>query len=477
MSWAWFWAPDYWAARAVVQHLLGALYLVAFLCAVNQFRPLLGEHGLTPIPRFLRVVGFRRAPSVFHLHYSDRFFAVLAWCGIVASAAAVVGGVNRLPLWACMAVWGLLWLLYLSVVNVGQIWYSFGWESLLLEAGFLAIFLGPAGTSPPAPVLWLLCWLLFRVEFGAGLIKIRGDSCWRDLTALHYHHETQPMPGPLSRRFHQLPGRLHKVEVLANHGTQLILPFVLFAPQPAADVAAALIVLTQLWLMLSGNFAWLNAVTITLAFAAMDNTVLGPLVPGGTPELVPTPLWHRAVVLAVTIMMIVLSFWPVRNMIGRGQVMNRSFNKLHLANTYGAFGHVTRTRYEVVIAGTSQDDPEDADWLEYEFRGKPGDPARRPPQIAPYHLRLDWLMWFCAISPAYGRSWMAGLLRALLRGDRQVLGLLRHDPFPDEPPRFVRARFYHYRFSTRQELRDTGHWWVRTLVSDYVPPVSLTDVA
>ncbi|WP_182545303.1 lipase maturation factor family protein [Halosaccharopolyspora lacisalsi] len=476
MPWNWFWAQDYWAARVAVQHLLGVLYLLAFLNARNQFRPLLGAHGLTPIPRFLRLAGFRQAPSVFHLHYSDRFFAGLAWCGIVVSLAAAVGVVNRLPLWAYVVAWALLWLLYLSVVNVGQIWYSFGWESLLLEAGFLAIFLGPVGTSPPAPVLWLLVWLLFRVEFGAGLIKLRGDPVWRNLTALHYHHETQPMPGPLSRRFHHLPGRVHRIEVLANHGTQLVVPFVLFAPQPAADVAAGIVVITQLWLMLSGNFAWLNAVTIVLAFAAMDTTLLGPLMPGEPAELTPTPLWHRAVVLAVTVMMIVLSYWPVRNMIGPGQAMNRSFNKLHLGNTYGAFGSVTRTRYEVVLEGTSQQAPGQEHWHEYEFRGKPGDPRRRPPQIAPYHLRLDWLMWFCAISPSYGRSWMPGLLRALLRGDRQVLSLLRYNPFPDEPPTFVRARFFRYRFSSRQELRDTGEWWVRTPLSDYVPPVSLADI-
>ncbi|RCW43926.1 lipase maturation factor [Halopolyspora algeriensis] len=478
MPWQWFWAPDYWMARAVVQHLLGALYLLAFLNAVNQFRPLLGEHGLTPAPRFLASAGFRRAPSVFHLYYSDRFFAVLAWYGVLAGAAATLGLVNALPLWASMAVWSTLWILYLSIVNIGQIWYAFGWESLLLEAGFLAIFLGPADTTPPAPVLWLLLWLLFRVEFGAGLIKLRGDPSWRNLTALYYHHETQPMPGPLSRAFHHLPRRLHRVEVLANHGTQLIVPFVLFAPQPAANVAAVIVIVTQAWLLLSGNFAWLNAITIVLAFAAMDNRMLGWVLPVGPPDTAPTPLWHRATVLAVTLGMIVLSYWPVRNMLGRRQVMNRSFNKLHLANTYGAFGSVTRTRYEVIIEGTVDPDPGDtADWREYEFRGKPGDPSRRPPQIAPYHLRLDWLMWFCALSPSYGRSWMTRLLKALLHNDRRILNLLRHNPFPDRPPVFVRARMFHYRFSTRAEHRATGDWWVREHVDDYVPPVSLTDTA
>ncbi|CAM01303.1 lipase maturation factor [Saccharopolyspora erythraea NRRL 2338] len=471
MNWQWFVSADYAQARFVVQHLLALTYLLAFLTAVNQFRPLLGEHGLTPVPRFLAAAGFRRAPSLFHLHYSDRFFAAVAWLGTAVSAAVLAGAADVLPLWASMVVWALLWVLYLSIVNIGQVWYSFGWESLLLEAGFLAIFLGPAHVPPPMPVLWLMCWLLFRVEFGAGLIKMRGDSCWRDLTALYYHHETQPMPGPLSRRFHQLPRPLHRVEVAANHFTQLVVPFGLFAPQPVASVAAVIVVVTQLWLVLSGNFAWLNLVTITLAFAAMGPQVLGWL-PVPLPDS-PAPVWWLALVLVLTATMVALSYWPVRNMLGRRQVMNRSFNKLHLGNTYGAFGSITRTRYEVVVEGRDGG----SRWREYDFKGKPGDPMRRPPQVAPYHLRLDWLMWFCAISPGYGRGWLPRFLEALLRNDRHVLKLLRRNPFPESPPTEVRARFFRYRFTTARERRETGAWWVRDPVGEYVPPVSLDDLA
>jgi len=472
----WIAAADYWLVRAVVQHLLAAIYLLAFLTAVNQFRPLLGQHGLTPVPRFLRRVGFRGAPSLFHLHYSDRFFAVVAWIGVAGSALALLGPVDLLPLWASMVVWFLLWAVYLSIVNIGQVWYAFGWESLLLEAGFLAIFLGPAHIAPPAPVLWIMRWLLFRVEFGAGLIKLRGDPCWRDFSALYYHHETQPMPGPLSRFFHHLPRPLHRIEVLANHFTQLIVPFGLFAPQPIASIAAIIIIVTQAWLMLSGNFAWLNLITITLAFAATDDRLLRWLIPIGPSALTVSPPWHVAMVLALSALIVVLSYWPVRNMLGRRQVMNRSFNKLHLGNTYGAFGSITRTRHEVVIEATADRDPdENSSWQEYEFRGKPGDVARRPPQIAPYHLRLDWLMWFCAISPGYGRNWLPRLLEAVLRNDQYILKLLRHNPFPDQPPACVRARLYRYRFTTRDELRETGRWWVRTPITEHIARVSLVD--
>src|SRR5690606_38892771 len=342
LSWLsgdWFTANEYWSSRLVFQRMLAAVYLVAFICALNQFRALLGERGLTPIPEFLRGTPFRRAPSLFQLHYSDRFFAAVSWTGIAVSVSLLVGVADLLPVWACLLLWALPWVLYLSIVNVGQIWYSFGWESLLLETGFIAIFLGPAHTGVPVLVLWLLLWLLFRLEFGAGLIKLRGDTAWRDLTALHYHHETQPMPGPLSWFFHHLPGPLHKVEVLANHVTQLVVPVLLLAPQPVAMWAAAVVVVTQLWLVLSGNFAWLNWVTIVLAFSAVSDDVVSGLVPSLAPDRAygPTPLWFAVVVVAVGAVLLVLSWWPARNLFSRWQRMNASFNAFHLMGAYGAF--------------------------------------------------------------------------------------------------------------------------------------------
>jgi hypothetical protein len=198
-------APDYWLARLVFQRALAGIYLVAFLVAAHQFRPLLGERGLLPVTEFVRAVPFRRSPSLFHFRYSDRLLGAVAWGGVALAAAALLGLPDTWPIPITMLLWAALWALYLSIVIVGQTFYSFGWETLLLETGFLAIFLGPTWTAPPLTLMWLLRWLLFRVEFGAGLIKIRGDPCWRDLTCLYYHHETQPMPGPLSWYFHHLP--------------------------------------------------------------------------------------------------------------------------------------------------------------------------------------------------------------------------------------------------------------------------------
>ncbi|HEY1118029.1 MAG TPA: lipase maturation factor family protein, partial [Acidimicrobiales bacterium] len=441
----------------------------------NQYRGLLGSRGLTPMADFVARVPFRRAPSIFHWRSSDRAFLAVAWTGIALAAAALLGAFDGTSIPVTMAAWALLWALYLSIVNVGQRWYSFGWESLLCETGFLAIFLGPADVEAPAAVLVLLWWLLFRLELGAGLIKLRGDPCWRDLTCLDYHHETQPMPNPLSRWFHLLPRPLHRVEVAANHVAQLAAPVLLFAPQPFRTGAAAFMVVTQAYLMLSGNFAWLNLLTIVIGFAALDGHFIEAMI-GLSPAtaLQPSPVWFDVVVAAAAAVVVVLSVGPAKNLLSRHQRMNASFDPLHLVNTYGAFGSITRTRDEIVIEGT--DDPEpgpDSVWCEYGFKGKPTDPAQRPRQVAPYHLRLDWLLWFVPLSASYADPWFIPFLRGLLEDDEDILSLVGVNPFPDAPPAAVRARRYRYRYTTRAERRETGHHWARAPMGELVRPLTL----
>jgi len=475
----WFSAPEYWLGRLILERGIAVVYVFAFVAAARQFRALIGEHGLLPVPRYLARQSFRQTPSIFHIHYSDRFFAAVAWLGALLSAAMALGLAGALPLWAAVLVWLLLWLLYLSIVNVGQTWYSFGWESLLLETGFLAIFLGNDRVAPPLLAMWLARLLLFRLEFGAGLIKLRGDSCWRDLTCLYYHHETQPMPGPLSWFFHHLPKPLHRVEVVGNHFAQLIVPFGLFAPQPVASIAGAIVVITQLWLVISGNFAWLNWLTILLGCSVIDASSAAAVLPiPKQPALVAAPPWFAGLVIVFTMLTVMLTWYPVRNMISRRQRMNMSFNAYHLINTYGAFGTIGRTRREVVIEGT--DEPEVTNqtvWKEYEFKGKPGAVRRVPAQWAPYHLRLDWLMWFAAISPHYAYPWLRPFVLRLLQNDAATLRLLRHNPFPGSPPRYVRAQLYRYRFTTAAELRHDHAWWHRTLEGNYLRPTSLAKAA
>lgn len=478
-------APDYQVARFLIERGLAGLYLVAFVVAWRQFPALCGERGLEPASRFLDAVPrFLDAPTVFRwLGYSDARLRAVAGVGAAVSIALLLGlpQSTALPLDAGLALtmlaWFVLWALYGSIVNVGGSFYSFGWETLLLEAGFLAIFLGSAAVAPPLLVLLLYRWLAFRVEFGAGLIKLRGDRCWRDLTCMDYHHETQPMPNPLSWLFHKLPRRLHRVETIGNYVAQLVLPLGLLLPQPFAGVAAILMIATQLYLVASGNYAWLNWATIVVMAAAIADPVLQAVMPFATTPaaaFAPAPAWFSGAVLVLTLVVVVLSAAPVRNLLSPRQAMNASFDPFRLVNTYGAFGSVSRVRDEVVIEGTDAEAVgDDAEWREYEFKGKPGDVRRLPRQFAPYHLRLDWLMWFLPLSSRYGERWFVPFLVKLLEGDRPTLRLLRRNPFPDRPPRFVRALLYRYRFTTWRERRETGAWWSRSLLGEFVQPIRL----
>ncbi|OUM45149.1 lipase maturation factor family protein [Arthrobacter sedimenti] len=466
-------AEDYEVGRQIVQRGVAAVYLIAFLSAVAQFPALLGEKGLMPVPEFLERAGKRAGPSLFHRRYSDRLLLAVAWAGAAIAALLVVGLPQAGPPWLPLVAFLVIWWFYTSIVNVGQTFYGFGWESLLLEAGFIVAFLGSNEVAPPFLVLLMIRWLVFRLEFGAGMIKMRGDRSWRDLTALYYHHETQPMPNPASRFFHLLPKPLHRLEVAGNHVTQLVVPFLLFAPQPVAGFAALIMIVTQGWLVLSGNFAWLNTLTIILAFAAVPDSFYEAVFPAfdAAGAYAGTPLWFTIVVVLAMLFLAYLSWPSLLNLFARRQLMNASFNRWHLGNAYGAFGSVTKVRYEVIVEGTLDDVGPGAEWREYEFKGKPGDPSRMPRQFAPYHLRLDWMMWFLALGSE--RGWFTPFLVKLLQADPLILKLLRKDPFDGARPRYVRARIFLYRFSTRAEKRATGLWWIREPQGILVHPASL----
>lgn len=460
--------------RFVYQRGLGLVYLIAFLAAVFQFVPLLGEHGLLPVSLYVARAPFRETPSLFFFAPHDAAFIAAAWLGVALAGAALTGLSDYFGPWVSAAVWSALWALYLSFVNVGQTFYAFGWETMLCEAGFFAIFLGGNRTAARAVPLWIVRWMEFRVMFGAGLIKLRGDSCWRDLTCLDYHYETQPIPNPLSWYFYWMPRWVHHGGVLFNHFIELIVPFGYFAPQPVATIAGLLTILFQLLLMLSGNLSFLNLLTIVLAIPLLDGRLLARIVRVRLPEAATPWRGTRYLMAALAVMVGILSIPPVLNLIRPGQLMNYSFNPLHLVNTYGAFGSITRTRYEVIVEGTSDAAPGDTTvWREYEFKAKPGDPMRRPPQIAPYHLRLDWEMWFAAMGPYEQEPWFVNFAAKLLEGDRAVEGLLRWNPFPKTPPRYLRAWLYEYHFTTPAERARTGAWWTRRPVAQWFPEISL----
>ncbi|HEV2133832.1 MAG TPA: lipase maturation factor family protein [Terracidiphilus sp.] len=478
----------FWLTRLLLQRGIAAVYLVAFIAVLHQFKPLLGERGLLPVPDLLRRITFRQVPTLFCWRYSDRLLAIVAWSGAILSLCALLGLIDSGPIWLSVAAWLLLWFLYLSIVNVGQKFFGFGWESMLLEAGFFTAFLGPTHLQPSVIPILILRWMLFRTEVGAGLIKLRHDPCWRDLTCLYYHYETQPLPNPLSWYFHLLPAPLHRFSALFSHFVQVAVPFALFAPQPFASIAGALIIFHQLWLIVSGNYSWLNWLTVVLGFAAFSDRILAFAIPIAAPPLAPIPLapdpliW-TAILWILAAAAVALSIQPALNLISSNQVMNTSYNPWHLVNSYGAFGNVSRERYEIVIEGTDERliTPHTR-WREYGFKGKPGNPTRMPPQVAPYHLRLDWLVWFLPFSVAVTERgvhvwrhdlWFIRFIRRLLRNDPAILRLMGHNPFPAEPPAHIRALFYQYRYTSPQEKRHTGAWWSRQQLGIYLDPVSL----
>lgn len=471
-----FYTDTFEFARLALQRGMAAIYFLAFLSALRQCQPLLGENGLLPIPRYLKRISFKRSPSLFHGHYSDRLLLTVCWVGLTLSVVCLTGLSETGPIWMSVLVWLTMWALYLSLVNVGQTFYGFGWESMLCEAGFFVSFLGPQTVQASFIPILILRWMLFRTEVGAGLIKLRHDECWRNLTCLHYHYETQPLPNPLSWYFHRLPGWFHKVSVAGSHLIQLVLPFGLFAPQPVATACAIGIIVHQLWLIVCGNYSWLNWLTLILGFSGLGDSVLGW---SGTYSARP---WGFELLLwALAAMALWLSLEPAKNLLSKNQKMNFSHNRFRLVNSYGAFGSITKERYEVVLEGTQ--DPFGADdWKEYEFIAKPGDPSRRPGQIAPYHLRLDWQMWFLPFTASVvgdqvrvfrRQAWFSNFVVKLLEADEQVASLLKHNPFPDQPPRYIRARYYRYRYTTLEERGETGDWWSRELVGNYMNPCSL----
>ncbi|MFC5972170.1 lipase maturation factor family protein [Halomarina salina] len=473
---------SYWLVRFLLQRGLAVVYLAAFLVAARQFRPLSGEDGLLPLGDYVERASFRERPSLFYLVPDDRVVGASAWTGVGLSIVALLAVPYWLPdraaLPASMCLWAVLWALYQSFVNAGQLFYGFGWESMLLETGFLAIFLGAGSAAPPTVVVWLFAWLLFRNMFGAGLIKIRGDDCWRDLTSMDYHYETQPMPNPGSWVAHNLPKRFHRFETLGNHVVELAVPFLYFAPQPYAAIGGTATILFQAWLMLTGNFSWLNALTIVQAIATFSDGVLTAVLPVDAPATTPTPLPQEVLAVVVAVVVVALSIRPVRNMLSTTQRMNSSYDPLNLVNTYGAFGSITRTRYQLVVEGTDAERPEEGDWTAYEFAGQPVRTDERPPQWAPYHLRLDWQLWFAAMRPRPGprQRWFLAFLADLLRGDDGTCSLLGENPFPDDPPERVRVSRYRYAFTTPEERAETGEWWTRERIGTYVPPVTLADL-
>ncbi len=495
----WRQRSSWWLSRFLFLRVLGLIYTMAFLGLANDVLPLIGSEGLLPADTYVNWVqqqtggtwqAITKSPSLFHLDISDSLLQGLAWLGVGLSALLLIGFAN-------VPLLGALWALYFSFVSIGQRWFHFGWESQLLETGLLAVFLVPLldprplprNSPPPRLVIWLGWWLVFRIMLGAGLIKLRGDPCWQELTCLDFHFETQPVPGPLSRWFHNLPQWLLHAGVVGNHLAEMVVPFALIGPRTIRHVAAAILIAFQLTLIASGNLSFLNWLTLLPCLLCFDDRLLGRLLPrklvteaGRRVESgVQLPRAGRAAVIGYALLVAWLSIPVVTNLLSNQQSMNRSFQPLRIVNTYGAFGSVGDTRWEIILEGSPDAQlSANSQWREYVFKCKPGPLDRRPCLITPYHYRLDWLAWFAGLESARGRGvqregWLPHLVWKLLQGDPLVLQLLDDNPFPDAPPAWIRVQRYRYQFAPADN--PDGLWWQRQLVGTHLPPLSSTEPA
>lgn len=478
----------------VFLRILGVVYFFAFLSLLPQISGLFGSQGILPVEGFLSSVrssfGIERFlyfPTIFWYFAADAFLQAIGVLGIILSILLIAGLSSALILL-------LLWGFYLSFVTAGQAFMSFQWDTLLLEVGFLAIFLAPWAIprphlyQPPKLLIFLFRLLLFKLVFSSGAIKLlSGDESWRNLTALTYHYFTQPLPNPISWYFSQLPVFVHKLSALGMFFIELIIPFFIFAPwRRIRFVAAFLIVLLQAFIGITGNYTFFNLLTASLALFILDDAVLLRIIPkpvvsrlAESVAAAPNSYKQRkffipalaAVLISLTVLNIGRLFIRERTPLSLDVFVSK-LSSFHINNSYGLFAVMTTARPEIVIEGGMNGD----DWQEYEFKYKPGDLRKSPPFVAPHQPRLDWQMWFAALGGQRERVWFTNLMLRLLQGSPPVLALLGENPAFATPPKYVRAQLYEYRFTDFSNNRENGKWiwWTREYKGLFFPEASIS---
>jgi hypothetical protein len=478
-------APRFGLTARLFLQALAAVYFVAFISLLPQLPGLLGHQGLLPATDFLAALKSRMGLSA--LWYAP----TLAWFGAQAGALqfmAIVGALASL-----LAIGGILtvpcflvmWALHLSLTVVGQDFMSFQWDNLLLEAGFLAIFLTPfrwttkyAARVPVSPlVVWLYNFLLFRLCFSSGLSKlVSGDLSWRHLTALQYHFETQPLPTQASWFAHHLPVWFLKVAALATFGFELLVPLLFLLPRRARALGAGLAALFQLMILATGNFAFFNWMTLALCILLLDDGMFERFFPKARkaiPHVKPYGRFRRWSLGLLAVLTITLGLAHLSALIMKVPrplvLLSTAVSPLHIVNGYGLFAIMTTRRQEIVIEGSD----DGSVWKEYAFRDKPGDVKRAPRIVAPFQPRLDWQMWFAALGDPDEDLWFSTLMLRLLQGSRPVLALFKDVPFPNAPPTYIRATIFTYRFTTLDEFKKDGAWWHRQMKTPLFPATDL----
>jgi len=455
--------------------LLAIVYAIAFASLGVQVDGLIGSRGILPAGDFLNAVAqslsgptrYMAMPTVFWMNASDGMFRGVSIAGVALAVLLFLGFVERLAL-------VLLFVLYLSLSNVGQDFLSFQWDALLLEAGFLGIFLGRSQV-----VVWLYRWLVFRLLFLSGCVKLlSNDPSWRNLSALGFHYYTQPLPTVFAWYMEQLPQWFHRASTLVVLVTEIGVPFLIFMPRRIRMFGAACLLALQLLILITGNYTFFNILTMALCLFLFDDRALAWLavkVRWGRAMSPQRPArGERAVAGAVAALVLTLGITRMsQSLSGDAPEPLRSLARIaspfQIVNSYGLFAVMTTSRPEIIVEGSNDDET----WLAYEFRYKPGDLYVAPRWVAPHQPRLDWQMWFAALSNYRANLWFVAFAARLLEGSPPVLGLLEKNPFPDRPPRYVRAVVFEYKFTDWPERRKTGAWWKREPKGTYLPPMGL----
>jgi predicted DCC family thiol-disulfide oxidoreductase YuxK len=489
--------PSYAFSQWLFLRLLGLVYVIAFLSLRVQIPGLVGSRGILPAGLLLQLfeknfgsASHRLFPTLAWFSSSDASLKLLCSGGVLFGLLVVLG---LLTVPASVLAWGF----YLSLFTVGRDFLSFQWDLLLLEAGFLAIFMASwrpidlpgraASRSGRSIVLWLGRWLLFRLMFFSGSVKLlSGDSSWRNLTALQFHYWTQPLPTPVGWYAAQLPVWFQKMSVVAVFVIELGVPFLIFSPRRLRRAGAFLIAGFQLIIAITGNYAFFNLLTIFLCFLLIDDACWRRWLPKRfvRPDVAETAAQEstrlafagRIVRATVAVVILVVSCTELLTTFNQDELVPgfarhwvEYQSPFAIANSYGLFAVMTTSRLEIVVEGSD----DGRNWLPYEFKYKPGNLARRPMWVAPYQPRLDWQMWFAALGSYQQNRWFANLLIRLLEGSPDVIALLQTNPFPTAPPRYIRAVGYEYHFTDIGSRRATGDWWRRDLKGLYFPVASL----
>jgi hypothetical protein len=493
---------EFRVARVLFLRALGAIHFFAFASFLAQANGLIGENGILPLAPFLDLVEKRLGPDRLHVFPtlfwwtggSDAAIHALSWLGIGLSILLMLGLFEHLALVA-------LWALYLSISTAARTFFSFQWDILLLELTLSSLFLPAArllpgfltkrSSVPPARAAIVLLWiLLFKLVFSSGVAKLNsGDHEWRNLTALLYHYETQPLPTWIGWYAHQLPVGFQKFSVAAMFFIQLVVPFFFFVPwPPIRHIGAALTAFLQILIALTGNYCFFNLIALALCLLLVDDAFFARVFGARFVDrftLGPPPLRRRALepwsigarAIAMLPILILDGLILLRTVAGSDQMSERGEELLTLAsplrsvNGYGLFAVMTTSRKEIVVEGSD----DGVRWVPYEFEYKPGDVLRRPEFVAPHQPRLDWQMWFAALGTPRQNGWFTAFARRILEGSADVLALLATNPFPDHPPRYVRGKFYDYHFTTFEERAASGAWWKRADEGEWFPPRSLAD--